>query len=72
MPRADLAKGRIVQFPLRRVMVNIQITNIQSVLSENLPKAHLFLPNWYRKGINLPADLIHANGDFMTERTFKK
>ena len=58
-------------------MVNIPISDTQSALSKTLwlnpktSKAHLFLPNWYRKGINLPADLIHANGDFMTERTLK-
>ena len=58
-------------------MVNISISDTQSVLSETLwlnpkiSKAHLFLPNWYKKGINLPADLIHANRNFMTERTLK-
>ena len=58
-------------------MVNIPSSDTESALSEILwlnpktSKAHLFLPNWYRKGINLPADLIHANGDFMTERTLK-
>ena len=61
----------------RRVMAHIPISDTQSALSETLwlnpkiSKAHLFLPNWYRKGINLPADLIHANGDFMTGRTLK-
>ena len=55
-------------------MINISISDTQNALSETLwlnpriSKAHLLLPNWNRKGINLPADLIHANGDFMTER----
>ena len=59
-------------------MINIPISVTQSTVSETLwlnpkiSKAHLFLPNWYRKGINLPADLIHANGDFMTERTLTR
>ena len=40
---------------LRRVMVNIPISDTRSALSETLwlnpkiSKAHLFLPNWYKK-----------------------
>ena len=58
-------------------MVNIPSLDAQSALIETLwlnpkiSKANLFLPNWYRKGINLPADIIHANEDFMAERTLK-
>ena len=61
----------------RRVMVNISISDTQSALSETLwlnpkiSKGDLFLLNWYRKGINLPGDLMHAYVDFMTERTLK-
>ena len=58
-------------------MVNIATSDTQSALSKTLwlntkiSKAHLFHPNWYRQGINLPADLIHANRDFMTEIILK-
>ena len=50
-----------------RVVVNIPTSDIQSASSEtlwlhsNILKTHLFLPNWYKKGIDLSAGIIHAN-----------
>ena len=58
-------------------MVNIPTSDIPSALSETLwgnpkiSKACLFLPKWYRKGINLPDDIRNANRGFMIERTQK-
>ena len=60
------------------VVAKIPIKNSTDALCEPLwqnpkiSKAQLMLPHWYTKGILVPADLMYANGEFLSQPTLEK